>query len=395
MKILIVAQEFPYPPSHGGRADVWRRLLAMRELGHSIFLVSWLHAAFGTTAEQVETAGRLCAGMRLFRIDKSPRSIARILRFLPSLPLYAAIRTMTKGRYAGLLAEARAYDPDFILLDGIQGAWAARRIAADLAKPLIYRAHNVEHRYFAEQVALSASPRWKLSMALAAFNMKKLEQAVYAASHKVLNISIEDLAYWESLGFRNGIWLPPLVDISVSAEAARAPDFDLVFLGNLVTQNNVHGIGWFLGEVWPSIRAGRPHATCLIAGWMPTPEIVQSCKEAPGVILAEAVARPMDALGRARLLINPVQMGSGVNIKSIDMLATGKPVVSTSFGVAGIPDEARRLFAVADNAPEFADQCLRLLESGDGPSDAAGRARALATFGPDALSRALGQLDLP
>ena len=41
MKITIVAMEIPYPPIHGGRVDVWRRLKMLAELGTEIQLICW------------------------------------------------------------------------------------------------------------------------------------------------------------------------------------------------------------------------------------------------------------------------------------------------------------------------------------------------------------------
>src|SRR5690242_3218534 len=37
-KILIVASDFPYPPNHGARLDIWGRILALKQLGFAIDL---------------------------------------------------------------------------------------------------------------------------------------------------------------------------------------------------------------------------------------------------------------------------------------------------------------------------------------------------------------------
>src|SRR5580693_3502130 len=36
MKVLHVMTHFPWPPNNGARADIWARLLAMKELGYSV-----------------------------------------------------------------------------------------------------------------------------------------------------------------------------------------------------------------------------------------------------------------------------------------------------------------------------------------------------------------------
>ena len=40
MDILHVASDFPYPPHHGGRVDIWGRVRALADLGHRIHLVA-------------------------------------------------------------------------------------------------------------------------------------------------------------------------------------------------------------------------------------------------------------------------------------------------------------------------------------------------------------------
>src|SRR5438874_9730441 len=39
LRILHVLPEFPYPPLHGGRMDVWRRICDLSRLGHRTHLV--------------------------------------------------------------------------------------------------------------------------------------------------------------------------------------------------------------------------------------------------------------------------------------------------------------------------------------------------------------------
>src|SRR5215831_13735804 len=41
LKLTVVHHEFPYPPTHGGKADVWSRLVGLRRLGIRVQLVCW------------------------------------------------------------------------------------------------------------------------------------------------------------------------------------------------------------------------------------------------------------------------------------------------------------------------------------------------------------------
>ena len=57
----------------------------------------------------------------------------------------------------------------------------------------------------------------------------------------------------------------------------------------------------------------------------------------------------------------PLQTGSGIRIKILEGMALGRPVVTTSVGIAGIPAENNKHVMVADNPNLFKDQLIKLL----------------------------------
>lgn len=60
-------------------------------------------------------------------------------------------------------------------------------------------------------------------------------------------------------------------------------------------------------------------------------------------------------------MLNPILHGSGVNIKTIDMLATGRPVVTTSLGARGLPADVIAELDTADTPEEFRSSILTAL----------------------------------
>ncbi|WP_279117562.1 hypothetical protein [Acidithiobacillus thiooxidans] len=41
LRMTVLCHETPFPPNHGGRVDMWRRLIAMEKRGVEIQLISW------------------------------------------------------------------------------------------------------------------------------------------------------------------------------------------------------------------------------------------------------------------------------------------------------------------------------------------------------------------
>jgi glycosyltransferase involved in cell wall biosynthesis len=83
-------------------------------------------------------------------------------------------------------------------------------------------------------------------------------------------------------------------------------------------------------------------------------------------------------LADGRVLVNPILSGSGVNVKSIEMLRYDAPIVTTAIGVQGFPTEMHGQFIVREDAAGFAAAISEALDDLEPP---AGRAQVRAMFG--------------
>lgn len=122
------------------------------------------------------------------------------------------------------------------------------------------------------------------------------------------------------------------------------------------------GLVWFINAILPRIKKKFNRIRVIILGSQPVNEVVELCETHKEHITL--VANPVnmnDYYGKINVLINPVQFGSGINIKSIDMLFRHNQVVSTSIGVKGLPKEFEEVFYVTDKEEEFARYVIELL----------------------------------
>jgi glycosyltransferase involved in cell wall biosynthesis len=65
------------------------------------------------------------------------------------------------------------------------------------------------------------------------------------------------------------------------------------------------------------------------------------------------------------IAINPVLYGSGLKIKTVEAIAYGIPLVTTSAGAQGLHEESGRSFLLADTPEAFAAAICRLAASSD------------------------------
>lgn len=358
MKLTIIAMEIPYPPIHGGRVDIWRRIEAFKKLGVETQLICW--KAEDPTSEDLAKLQHSVNDLQL--LDFTGKTFSSFVRRgvdLLQSPLGITSRRLDEDRFNQLSANVQRFQPDLLLIDGIHAAALAQQLSATLHIPYVVRSHNIEHQH-RDALFKAATGKQKIPAFLTVRNLKELEFSTFQNALAFFDISVDDLAFWQAEGFDNGYFLPPLAhsDSDLSEAASDAKTFDIVFLGNLYTDNNVEGIRWFLSDVVPLIQAQKPDLSVLIAGSKPRPSIVELCDRVDCVELSINPESAAAVYNSGRVLVNPIAVGGGVSIKSIDMLATYKPIVSLDKGIYGLPDSVKSLFYLASDAQSFADRVL-------------------------------------
>jgi polysaccharide biosynthesis protein PslH len=373
MKITIVSHEIPYPANRGARIDIWRRIKAFVSLGVGIQLISWFKES--PKPEEIVEMQKYCQKVNLIQFKSSLSSLAYRGIGLLSYPLEVTSRIIRGEEYSNLLKDTRDFQPDVIWLDGIHGGNIATELSEALQVPLITRSHNIEHLYYRRLLASTIEFKSKLKRYLSVSHLENYEKGLLKKSLLFYDISVDDFQYWQNQGFSNGRYLPPLIEFpqkSTSPENTSqdnsqgkniSPKYDIVFLGALYVDNNIAGVIWFLTQVVPIILNALPNTKILIAGLNPVDKIKQLCESQPGVDLSINPPSSLAIYNSGRVLINPVLKGSGVSIKSVEMLLLGKPIVSTPQGISGLPPQAKQLFTVADNAQTFAKEIIQLLST--------------------------------
>ncbi|BAI89368.1 glycosyltransferase [Arthrospira platensis NCB002] len=366
MKITIVAMEIPYPPIHGGRVDVWRRLKMLAELGTEIQLICW--SGTPVDGDSLQVINQYVKDFHLIIYERGMGSYLRRAIALLSYPLEVTSRIVRGEKWREILTSVGSFKPDVILCDQIHSGWVASKLSDSLDIPMIVRSHDIEHLHYRYYFQCAKGTK-KLVRLLSINHLKKFEKSLLKKSLAFYDISRYDLQFWQQQGFDNGYFLPPLIEFidhhnqedNLTDSESEKPAYDVVFLGNLNSENNVAGVTWFVEEVWPMLKQRSPSIKVLISGSNPVQKIKDICQNKPGL---ELIINPPSAAKiyrSGRVLIDPVATGSGVSIKSIDMLAIGKPIVSRPKGLSGLPEAAKPYFRVASDASSYTNEILNCL----------------------------------
>lgn len=383
MRITIISSDIPYPAVHGGRIDIWSRLQAMKSLGVSLQLILWW-----LPEERLNDDQRKMLRTVADDIIEIPRghSLTDYLRFPYPPRMYSFMPA--KDRIQEIENRVKAFSPDWIWMDLWQGYLLAHHLREVLGVRIAYRSQNVEQTYFAFQAKAASGPR-KLVLALNAAGLVRTEKDLRSSVDAVFDISEEDAQFWQDQGEAKASSVLPALYSSTNTPVAGKRTIDLAYVGNLWTPNNREGLEWFANNVLPLIRVRAQNTMRIVfAGASPHSSVVELCRRND----IECIANPptvTEYYSAATVLINPVLSASGINIKMLDMLSSGKMIVSTAVALRGIPGPLRSFIQAARNEEEFAELCVRSVDEPRFPDPADIQRLLTEHFGQHHVSKAL------
>lgn len=389
-KLVVLTNDLPYPPNYGHKVDQYNRWRGFAENGWRLQLICWSSPQDPPTTDADHSAlSSVFETVEILRIEHDlPHFIQRMLR-LPRYPSHVASRIPVLEDLKRIGARTRDFGPAAVVCDGIYAGFLARHLAALCQIPMILRGHNVEFRYFAQQASLAHDLRSKLAWNIARIGLERWERRLTRDAAWSFQISADDADFWRSQGMAHLSWAPSVFPAGTLATLRPPAErrYDVAYIGNMRLPNNLGGLTWFVRDVLPKLRTLRPGSTLCFAGANPTAEARALFAEAPDIDFFPDAPSVDDILSHGRVLVNPILSGSGVNVKSIDMLRYDAPIITTSIGVQGFPVEMRRQFVVRDDAAGFA---AALAEAINRPLAPEARAEARNAFTHDGL---IGQMD--
>jgi glycosyltransferase involved in cell wall biosynthesis len=182
--------------------------------------------------------------------------------------------------------------------------------------------------------AITGRPALRLSMIVTAVKYRRLQRLamlevdrVWFASGRERDRLLGRMPRGQTRVVPNGaldeLWsIPPLEEDGAREVLLVAPGFYAA---------NTHGLDWFIENVWPLVvrRVPDAHLRVVGVGWNPVGSF--ACVDFVG--WRESLT---DEYARSRVVIAPVFAGGGTNLKVLEGMASGRPVVTTPLGADGI-----------------------------------------------------------
>jgi len=379
--ILVLTPQLPYPPRQGTALRNWGLLRTLAER-HDVSLLS-----FASPDQDPDPDPVLQACTRRIAVVPQPtRSLPDRLRDLVVPGRADLSRRLASDTFrARLLLWLSEYHFDWIQVEGLELAAYLDDIPSTGAPRVIFDDHNCE--YVLQRRAARADLRRPTRWPGAAYSsiqwrrLRRFEARVCRDADVVIAVSkADDAALREIVPGLESLVIPNGIDVAAYAghtEAVELAQPAFVFTGTMDFRPNVDGVLWFADEVWPRVRECLPGACLYLVGRHPHARLDRLLSVA-GIVITGSVPDTRPYIRAATVYIVPLLVGGGTRLKLLESTAMGKAVVSTRLGAEGFvrPDEA---MVLADDAVEFADACVRLVEDDGERARWCSRARAYAT----------------
>jgi glycosyltransferase involved in cell wall biosynthesis len=134
---------------------------------------------------------------------------------------------------------------------------------------------------------------------------------------------------------------------------------ELVFVGAMSFSPNVVAVQTLVHQILPLVKAEEPTIRLTIVGRDPTPE-VRALADGEWVRVTGRVDDVRGYLGRAAMVVCPMQNGSGIKNKVLEAMASAKCVVASPLAVEGITTAPHEV-AVGKDVLEMARLIIDLM----------------------------------
>lgn len=363
MKILQIANKFPYPPKDGGSIATMALARSFADLGHDVTILA-MNTSKHFVTEIPDSLRQLNFKITGVPVDTDIKLLKMARNFFFSRLPYNAERFISPEFEEKLIEILQKDQYDVIQLEGLYLAPYLKTIRKYSRAKVAMRAHNIEHEIWARAMHHEKGLRKVYIKDLSA-RIRKMETRYMNDYDAMIPITLRDGEVLKKLGCRLQMHVVPTgVNIKDFKTSIKKMEFPSVFhIGALDWIPNQEGINWFLEKVWHKVLEQFPKVKFYLAG-RNAPEYYKNLPHKNVVFLGE-VDDAYKLMRSKAVMIVPILSGSGMRIKIIEGMATGKAIVTTTIGTEGISTRHGENILVVDEPEHFAYEICKLLFNRD------------------------------
>ena len=359
MKILLLCNKSPFPPTEGGPMAMHAILTGLVDAGHQVKVLTFSTNKF-PAAGIPET---LKNDFETVAINLKINPLKAFFNLFSQKSLHV-VRFIKKEMTQKLVALLSAENFDIVQLESLFMTSYIDVIRKNSDAKIILRAHNVESLIWDRMTLQHKNPLKKRYIKLLGKRLKRYEMDVLSRVDGIVPITKVDMEHFVGFGCQT-----PMISVPFSINTEKfqytaygAPEpVSFFHLGSMDWMPNQEGIWWFLEFVWNKIHKANPQATFYLAG-RNMPEWLRRLQQ-PGVVVVGEVADAHEFIRSKAVFVVPLLSGSGIRIKIIEGMACMRPVLTTSIGAEGIEYSDGENIMIADTPEAFLEKAQKLIDN--------------------------------
>ncbi|MDQ6712040.1 MAG: glycosyltransferase family 4 protein [Candidatus Dormibacteraeota bacterium] len=226
---------------------------------------------------------------------------------------------------------------------------------------LLIDAYGLSYQTYAGQLAGPVDAIYRMEQS----RMERFERSVATEFGRTAVVSDLDQQYLQGLVARPAsvVRLRLPVDLAFFAETRRRPASGnpvFAFVGRLGYVPNRDALRRLVTQVWPALHTRWPNARLRVIGAGANGALRRLLRR-PGIELAADVSDIRPHMEDVVALLVPMRLGGGIQTKTLEAMAAGVPVISTSFGCRGIAARPDEEVLIAETPEDFRRQAERLV----------------------------------
>lgn len=350
---------FPYPLYSGGQVRAYNLIKNLAK-SHQITLFSFIRP--GREQGPIKELEKFCLKVKVFPGRKTWTLRNILLAGFTHLPFTISHFYGDRKVEEALKKELEKEKYDLVHFESF---YTSSYLNCASSLPIVMGNENIEYliyQRFAKQKSFLPL-KWLLSFDI--WKMRRYEQNAWQKANLNLAVSEVDAQKIEEITKRKCVVVPNGVDFEYFNQLKRpvrlikAKEPTLLFVGDFKYFANQDALRFLVKKIWPKIGVKLPGVKLWLVGKNPTP-FVKSLKSKE-IRVDDRIDDIRRAYHSAYILIVPMRVTSGTNIKVLEAMACGLPVVTTSVGAEGIKAKDGKEVIIRNEPEEFAGVVVELL----------------------------------
>ena len=351
MKILVVTPRLPYPPYKGDQLRSYFFIKELSKKGHEIDLVSYVENK--SERQYVSELEKYCRSVRTILNPKWWSVLKMMLGIFSKIPFQVLYYTSVRMHLLlSKMIRNNSYDTVHLVLARMMEFGPCFGDLPVVVDHIDSISLNMERRFRKEKGLLKRT--------LIGLEWQKIKQYEKAIRNKHTFAVITSPVDARSLQYNRISVVSNGVDTNAYCPSQSEKTVDTLFTGNMSYFPNVDAARNFAVNILHHVQSALPNTNFHIAGINPA----KSVKELTGhknIHVAGFVENMTEYLNKAKVFVAPLESGTGIQNKILEAMSCGIPVVTTSFGNAGIRAMHNQEILVANDPKDFAKHVVALL----------------------------------